>query len=402
MSIRTNLLKELEKEFLPTGKKETAWKRVCFFLLLVVSIGVGLLSLYGYLKGVPKAARLLGIGIMVQTVTVKEEPFTEIIGASGKTAPAAIVEIKSSVGGTVLFVPVEVGTTVPKDHVLAQLDPAPYKTALQFAQGKFTKAKTDFEKSELFEKRMNELFARKLISSTALEKATRELVTARVHFSDAAEDFLMAQDNLDHVVITARAPGVILEQKIKQGQIVNPKESLFILGTTDSVRVVASVAQEQADRIAPGQEADLVMDAYPKMVLTGEVEKINPVASAEGTLAMHKVNVSIRVKSDLKIKTGLPAYVWIKNHRKGLTIPKFSIIQPSNANSTSASHIGTTTSGQPAVFVVEDLRARMQPIRIGVTRKNKVEVLEGLEEGQEIVSRGLSDLKDNDRVRMKE
>jgi hypothetical protein len=54
------------------------------------------------------------------------------------------------------------------------------------------------------------------------------------------------------------------------------------------------------------------------------------------------------------------------------------------------------------VFVVEDLRARMQPIRIGVTRKNKVEVLEGLEEGQEIVSRGLSDLKDNDRVRMKE
>jgi hypothetical protein len=71
MSIRTNLLKELEKEFLPAGKKETQWKRVCFFLLLVVSMGVGLLGLYSYLKGVPKAARLLSIGILVHTVTVK-------------------------------------------------------------------------------------------------------------------------------------------------------------------------------------------------------------------------------------------------------------------------------------------------------------------------------------------
>jgi multidrug efflux pump subunit AcrA (membrane-fusion protein) len=77
-------------------------------------------------------------------------------------------------------------------------------------------------------------------------------------------------------------------------------------------------------------------------------------------------------------------------------------MQPSNASLTSAGKIGTTAGGQAAVFVVENLRARMQPIRIGVIRKNKVEILEGLEEGQEIVSRGLSDLKDNDRVRMKE
>ncbi|MBI3358782.1 MAG: biotin/lipoyl-binding protein, partial [Nitrospirae bacterium] len=250
MQVRTNLLKELEREFLPAGvapppaKKEIPWKRrpspARSFLILISSIviGVGLFSFYFYPKGNTTAARFLGLGIPVETVTVQGETFMEIIGAGGKTESAAVMEIRSWVGGKVLLVPVEVGTVVPKDHILAQLDPAPYEAALKLAQAKFTEDKTSFEKSELFEKRMNALFARRLISNIERERATRELNTARVHFSNAAEVFLRAQDNLDHVVIAAQAPGVILERKIEPGDVVNPKEILFLLGSTESVQVV--------------------------------------------------------------------------------------------------------------------------------------------------------------------
>jgi len=399
MRVRTNLLKELEREFLPpegvlysarvaplSEKKEIPWKRLLLILLLGVVIGTGLLGLYYYLKDKPSSARFLGLGIPVETVTVKGEALTEIIGANGKTEPADTVEIKTSVGSKVLSVFVEVGAAVSKDQVLVQLDPAPHKAALKEAQEKFSKAKTNVEKSESVEKRMNELFGRKLISSTELEKVTRELNVAQTHFSDAAERFLTAKDNLDKVVITAKTAGMIVERKINSGEIVNPKDILFVLGTTESVQVVAFVPKEKGDHVIIGQEADIVLDAYPNTIITGEVEKIDPVDDPTS-----KMKVSVRIKSALKIKAGLPAYVWIKSHRKGLTIPKLSVIQMVN---------GTPTSNE-AVFVVENFRARRQTIRTGATRKNKVEVLEGLMEGQEVVSVGLSRLQDNDRVILK-
>lgn len=395
MKVQTNLLRELEREFLPKDEKKPSWKWGFLILILGIVMGAGLLSLYFYLKDFPAASRLLGLGIKVETIMVKGEALTEIIGANGKTEPATTIEIKASVGGKVLLVPVEVGTVVSKDRVLAQIDPASYKAVLKEAQEKFVKAKKNFERSELFEKRMNELFARKLISSAELEKATREQNTARAYFSETAERFLIAQDNLDKTVITSKVPGIIMERKTGPGETVNPKDTLFLLGITDLVRVAVSLPKEKGDPITVGQEADIVLDSSPNTIFTGDVEKIDPIAESivdgpmPGGLATQQVKVFIRIKSELKIKTGLPAYVWIKNHRKGLMIPRFSVITT------------TSSTGQASVFVVEDFRARLRPIRIGATRKNKVEVLEGLTEGEEVVSVGLSELQDNDRVILK-
>ncbi len=401
MRVQTNLLRELEREFLPSEKKTISWKWIFLILLLGIAMGAGLLSLYFYLKETPAASRFLGLGIKVETITVKGEALTEIIGTNGNTEPATTIEIKTSVGGKVLQVPVEVGAVVSKDRVLAQIDPAPYKAVLKEAQEKFVKAKKNFERSELFEKRMNELFARKLISSTELEKATREQNTARAHFSETAERFLIAQDNLDKTAITSKAPGIIMERKAAPGETVNPKDTLFLLGITDLVRVAVSLPKEKGDAIMIGQEADIVLDSSPNTIFTGEVDKIDPIAESvlEGEappangLATKQVKVFIRIKSELKIKTGLTGFVWIKNHRKGLMIPRFSVIQNEKGV--------TPTAGQGAVFVVEDFRAHRRPIRTGVTRKNKIEVLEGLMEGDEVVSVGLSELQDNDRVILK-
>ena len=240
---------------------------------------------------------------------------------------------------------------------------------------------------------MNELFARKLISSTELEKATREQNTARAYFSETAERFLIAQDNLDKTVITSKVPGIIMERKAGPGETVNPKDTLFLLGITDLVRVAVSLPKEKGDPLTVGQEADIVLDSSPNTIFTGDIEKIDPIAESivDGQMphagGEQQVKVFIRIKSELKIKTGRPAYVWIKNHRKGFMIPRFSVI--------------TSPTGQASVFVVQASRARLRPIRIGATRKNKVEVLEGLTEGEEVVSVGLSELQDNDRVVLK-
>ncbi|MEK7747867.1 MAG: efflux RND transporter periplasmic adaptor subunit [Nitrospirota bacterium] len=397
MTVRTNLLRELEREFLPSESKGMPWKSAIFLLLIGIAIGAGILSLYIYFKGGPAAARFLGLGIPVETMTVKGMELTEVVGASGRTIPAFATEVKSTLSGKIHFLPVGVGVAVTKGHVLAQLDPAPYRAALKLAQEKFTKSKTNLEKSEIFEKRMNELFSRRLLSSTELEKATRELDAARVYFSDAAAELMMAQDNLDQTVITASSPGIIIEQKVTIGQMVHPKETLFALGTTESVSILVPVSEEKANHIMTGQEVDIVLDSYPDTTMKGEVEKVE-MGEEEGLnngRVMQKMNVSIRVQSEFKMKTGLSAYVWIKSHRRGLTIPRFGLIQSPDRKSS------WDWGRQESVFIVENSRVRTQQVRLGTMRKNLVEVVEGLQEGQEVVIQGASNLRENDRITRK-
>ncbi|MEK7286043.1 MAG: efflux RND transporter periplasmic adaptor subunit [Nitrospirota bacterium] len=397
MTIYTNLLKELEKEFLPSEEKKTDWKKGLAFLLIGIAFGAGVFSLYLYIKkspAGPAAVRLFSLGTPVETVTVKGVELTEVIGANGITTPAAAIEIKAMLSGKVLLLHVGVGASIKKGDILGQLDAMPYKTALQSAKAKLTKATEALEKDELFEKRMNELFSRRLLSDTELEKARHQLDMTRLYASEMEQAVSVAQLNLDRTVVIANAPGIIMEQNVTIGQIVQPGEALFRLGSTESMNIVVSVTEEKSDHIMTGQEADILLDAYPNTTLSGEVEKIEMGREQllENGLTAQKMNVSIRLLSAWKMKTGLPAYVWIKSHRKGLTIPVMSLIQTPNGK------FPLDKDQQGSVFIVENSKVRIQSVRIGITRKNSVEIIEGLQEGQEVVIRGASNLRENDRI----
>jgi multidrug efflux pump subunit AcrA (membrane-fusion protein) len=199
------------------------------------------------------------------------------------------------------------------------------------------------------------------------------------------------------VVIITKVSGVILEQKVTLGQAVHDKERLFTLGAMEAVSVVVSVPKEKADALMTGQEADIILDSYPDATLTGAIEKVETAeeSSVIRGIAEQGVRVFIRVKSEWKMKAGLSGYVWIKSHRKALMIPKGSLLQTSEGKP----HFGKKR--QESVFIVENARAKIRAIHVGTTRKNMLEVLGGIQEGQAVVARGVSILRDNDRIKLK-
>jgi len=161
---------------------------------------------------------------------------------------------------------------------------------------------------------------------------------------------------------------------------VQGQQSLFTLGDTRSIMVVADVPEEKAGNVRIGQKAEVVFDAYKNWILTGEVEKIDYQTDSEKRTFHAFIKVA---DPESKLKAGLAAYARLDDKRRAITIPRLAVID---------------NAGEATCFVVEDQHAHLRRIRTGASLLERVEVVSGLKEGDKVVYYGLLGLKDNDPV----
>ncbi|MBI3995992.1 MAG: efflux RND transporter periplasmic adaptor subunit [Nitrospirae bacterium] len=328
-----------------------------------------------------EASRFTASAIPVKAEAGRIEPLSGIIGANSLVEPASTVKLTSRVASTVKRIPVDLGQLVKQGEVLAELDPFLLEATLIAARDGLAKAKTDLENNRLNLERVTALYNQKLVAKPDLEAARLLLDSAQAAYSASVAAAEKARLDLEiGTIITAPMAAVVQERDINPGESVKESDSLFNLGRIDSVMVVAGVAQEKVGNVRLGQTAEVVFDSFPHEVATGEVVKIDPTTDA--TTRTFKAYIRV-ANPDLKYMPGLSAYARIKQQRFALTIPAVAVV---------------TNGGQSSVFVVENSRARLRPVKIEPALFGRVAVIEGLKEGDLVVYYNLMKLKDNDPV----
>jgi RND family efflux transporter MFP subunit len=309
------------------------------------------------------------------------EPLSEIIGANSLVEPMSIVMLTSRVASIVKKVPVDIGQLVKEGDVLAEFDPFLLEATLNAARDNLAKAKTDLENNRLSLERVSALYNQTLVAKADLETAQLSFDTAQAVYSTSVAAREKARLDLEiGTIIIAPIVSVVQERNINPGENVKEGDALFNLGRIDSVMVVANVAEEKIGNVHLGQTAEVVFDSFPNQVATGEAVKIDP--STDPATRTFKAYIKL-ANPDLKYKPGLSAYTRIKYQRFALTIPAVAVIN---------------NGGQASVFVVENSKARLRPVKIEPTLFGRVAVTEGLKEGDQVVYYGLLKLKDNDLV----
>jgi len=293
----------------------------------------------------------------------------------------SIVKLTSRVASIVKTVRVDVGQLVKPGDLLAEFDPFLLEATLNAARDGLAKAKTDLENNRLNLERTTELYNQNLVAKADLEASQLLMDSAQATYSASVATAEKARQDLEiGTVVTAPITSVVQVRDINPGENVKDGDSIFNLGRIDSVMVVAGVAEEKIGHVHLGQTAEVVFDSFPNQVVTGEVVKIDP--TTDSTTRTFKTYVKV-ANPDLKFKPGLSAYARIKYQRFALTIPGIAVIN---------------NGGQASVFVVENSRARLRPVKIEAALFGRVAVIEGLKEGDQVVYYGLMKLKDNDPV----
>jgi membrane fusion protein (multidrug efflux system) len=213
--------------------------------------------------------------------------------------------------------------------------------------------------------------------ASAVEVENTRTADAEAHFGLNQAEF-----NLTNTRIVSPASVIVLQREINPGEITVPGKPSFKLGIIEPIQMVAQVAQEKIGSIHMGMQAKVSTDGFPGEVFTGQVVKID--GSVNDLTRTFGVYISI-ANHDLRLIPGITGYARLENTHMALAVPTTAVINPVGDRAT--------------VFVVDkDNRAHVREVRRGLMTEGMTELLDGVQEGEEVVTVGQQELRENDRV----
>lgn len=276
--------------------------------------------------------------------------------------------IVSKVRGIVQNLQVEEGDYVTAGQILAKIEDDQYRIESERTKATMDRLYNDYQRNK-------ELFDKGLISAEVYENS-------RYEYESQKSAYELAQLNYDYTSIKSPISGVISERFIKVGNMIGTDQQVFVVTDFDPIQANLFIPEHERSKMKVGQRTELIADAIPGKVFAGKIERISPTIDPQtGTF---RVTVYLDDNNDL-LRPGMFGRVKIVYDTRMNTkmILKSAIISEDETQS---------------VFVIKDSLAFKKIIKTGYVNGTKIEVLEGLEEGDIVVTTGQGSLTDSTRV----
>jgi multidrug efflux pump subunit AcrA (membrane-fusion protein) len=266
------------------------------------------------------------------------------------------------------------------------------------AQANETLAKTTFKRYEmLFERRsvspqeFDEVRTKYEVAQAQSERAERflQVLVARqkqmkARVDQARADVANARVYVGYSRITAPIDGVVVSRHADVGGMAMPGMPLLTIENSSHYQLHASVEESQLGKIHLHDRAQVILEAMENEELSGMVEEIVP--AADPATRSYIVKIGLPGVDGKQLRSGLYGKTrFIIGQRKMLAVPQTAVTQQGQLVS---------------VFVVDQSgTARLRLVKTGRVAGDRVEVLSGLNEGDEIISEQTTALRDGIRVR---
>jgi len=336
----------------------------------------------------------------VKVATVKRGDISVPLVATGTIFPEYESKIGPKISGTIETVYVDEGDPAQKGQPLVQLDQQNLliavrqgQAAVRVAEAQLKEAEVKGENLKKEKERLSHLLKKNVISQqkyddidTAYSMAVTRMEVIRAQILSSRENLAMAEQKLSDTVIIAPFSGLIVKRFINQGEFVStmPPSPLFLMMNIDKVKTEIGLPEIHIARIHIGNPVDVTVDTYPGSIFKGTVSTINPMV--DPVSRAFTVKVEIRNKGH-RLKPGMFARVKIYPaiHKGALIVPFKSVMK---------------REGMTVVFVIEDATVRLRTVTAGITNEQEIEVIDGVQEGEEVVIEGHYGMADNTTVRV--
>lgn len=363
-------------------------RQIIYALVLVALVGG-----YMWYTGRPEAnneqkATSVESGAAIKVSVVRPVPMTfeDVAGFVGSVEPEEEAKVISKVGSSVtaLEVYVDVGDQVKKGQLLAELDPSlnqrqieEARAAVAQAKAAVAQAKSRLQTAERNYARYKGLFEEEVISRQEMDQVENQYEVEKAGLDLAREQLRQAEARLrqlqtvrEYHNVVSPVEGVVAERFFDPGDTIAAGGELFIISKQERVKIKGTVTESVYPKIRLGQKATVKVDALGDYSIDASVSRISPVLDEKTRTAV----VEVLLESGGMLKPGMFARVDLAlGEHPGLGIEREAIKQlPGTA--------------EWYCFVVADGKARQRFVKIGTTSGNMVEITEGLEEGEQIIS----------------
>ena len=333
----------------PETNRRISWKPAVAILIAAAAAAIAWWQLRGPAITVARVARGAA---------------AEIVYATGAVEPETWSRSTPLVRGRIVERCRCEGRQIKRGDILARLDDKEALATLNDLH-----ALEEFQHREY--DRQSQLLSRGVATSQAFQKAESDLARIKAQIAAQAQ-------RLEYYKLVSPMDGIVLKEDGEVGDMVEPGTILYRIGLEKPLWVVADVNEEDIPRVKVGQNALLRTDAFAGQVLQGTVKQITPA----GDPVSKTFRVRIGLPDDTPLRVGMSVEANIISREK-----PDAVLVPANA----VIHNG--------LFAIEDGRARLRKVEIGIRGTGFVEVLQGVSEGETVASPATANVKNGSRVR---
>lgn len=359
----------------------------------------------------------------------RRDTLRESVQATGEIQARTRVNVGTSVTAEIKAIHVKDGQWVQAGELLVTLDQERFRQqlnqselGLRMSRQELQNAELAFAKQEQTWKRQEALFRQQLVSAEehqtaklARDTAETTLQRARVAVQQAQAQVALAQDALDKTMIRASMPGRVTGLKAEKGETALAGQTglagatLMIISDLSEMLAEVKVGELDVVKLKPGQPAEVQVDAFPGKVFQGKVLEVATSVdrSAAASMSQDAQNYKVRIQlqggtEELAVlRPGMSARVAVLSQevKDVLTVP----LQAIQERESRSGGLGLMSGTRPVVFVVKDGKAEERSLRQGAATRRAIQVLEGIQEGEEVItgpSKALTSLPNGAKVRV--
>jgi RND family efflux transporter MFP subunit len=387
---------------------EHAPRRKWPWILLLLVVLVGAIGWWAATRERP---------LEVQTATVSARAAgtqAAVLNASGYVTARRRATVSSKITGKVVEINVEEGMAVREGQILARLDDASPKAALDLAEAQLGAAQraidesaVQLEQQKITLGRVKQLTARGLGTpadldgaQAAVDATTAHIAALRQQIAVADRQVAVQKTELDNTIIRAPFSGIAISKDAQPGEMVSPvsagggftRTGICTIVDMRSLEIEVDVNESYINRVTPGQKVTAVLDAYPDWQIPGHVITTIPAADRQKATVLVRIGfekLDPRILPDMGIKV-----TFLRD--EDTTQPASQ--QPTTLVPKAAVH---TENGKSFVFVVRGDVVERRAVQIGGTDGDRLEVRAGLQGGERVVTAAPATIADGAKVVVK-
>jgi RND family efflux transporter MFP subunit len=331
---------------------------------------------------------VLNPGVEVQLATTaltSPSQSNAILTASGYVVARRKAAVASKGTGRLVFLGVEEGDKVKTGQVIARLEDSDVVAARDRAQENLRLAEADLYEAKKNLERVRILLKQEAIAAVELDVADARYKRVVATIESAKYGFREAEVAVENTRIIAPFDGTVLKKNADVGEIVAPlagaassKAAVVTIADMSSLEVDADVSEANITRVAPQQQCEITLDAYPQQRYPGVVTKIVPTADRAKATVLVKIKFKEydqRVLPEMSAKISFLAIGYKSagaDHKLLLTVPEAAV---------------ASRGGRPVIYQISEDRAVEVPVSTGQKLGNLLEIKNGLKEGDKVIAK---------------
>jgi RND family efflux transporter MFP subunit len=345
--------------------------------ILTITLIIGTLGIIAYVltnnkkeneaKTAIVAEKNASVSVKVETVKIEEVSLD--FSANGNFAPLQELSFSAEKSGRVVRVLVDEGDRVRIGQTLAIVRSEQISADLQTAQASYQNALTDYGRFENAYKTGG-------VTKQQVDQAKLNLVTSKSRLQQA-------KVNIGDTNIKATINGIVNKKYIEPGSVLGAATQMFDIVNVSKLKLKVNVNESQVAGLQVGNSISVTASVYPDAKFSGKITFIAPKADASLNFPV-EIEIANNATNDLKAGMYGTAEFSASKAKQSL------MIVPRNA------FVGSVSSNE--IFVIENGTAKLKTVTAGRILGDKVEILNGLSEGETVIVTGQINLQDGSKV----